>query len=167
MLVMLPPVAGRASDCTAGRAPPPLPPPCRPCLHLQGLAVEHPDWVPFLSESVPHITISGASAAFTGCKLVGPAAAAQRSCCVDSTLCCCCLTCHAAVAEGVPAKDTGDMIRAALATPGALAPVANLTELHGGRRQRPGRRPAAAVQLTQPPAQRCPSHVLSPAPGGT
>ena len=62
---------------------------------MQALAVQHPSWLPFLSDSVPHVTVS--------------------------------------VAEGVPAREAGDLIRdARVGQRARIAPLVGVKLLHGG-----------------------------------
>ncbi len=64
---------------------------------LQALAVQHPSWLPFHSDSVPHVTVS--------------------------------------VAEGVAAREAGDLVRDARAGARAhITPLLGVKLLHGTRR---------------------------------
>lgn len=62
---------------------------------LQALAVQFPSWLPYLSDSAPHVTVS--------------------------------------VAEGVPAREAGDLIRDARKGQRArIVPLVSMKLLHGG-----------------------------------
>jgi hypothetical protein len=105
----------------------------------QAVAVEHPSWLPYLSKSTPHVTISGKL------PLAIPTASSHAHCIAASSIApACLLRQHAAelpqrrpllssaVGEGVPAKEAGDLTAAALAEQGQIVAVRRVKLLQGG-----------------------------------
>lgn len=140
---LLPARQAPAAVCSCWSVPNGVPSVLLP-LASQALVVQHPSWLPFLSESQPHITVSGAPAAHARCCAHMHAChGLHRTTRLANTfrrmLPCAPLLpspphllCVRAVGDGVPAQVAGDVAAAALGA-GQVAPVARLKLLQGGR----------------------------------